>query len=188
MVGPIQDDRTGPTDGGNTVAVDPATVPVAVEARIGSSGPVAVKADVTRSGPFAVPLNPRRPGPLLAPNGYEWPRAAGYLRGYELLRSGGLSSVTVDNGANDTRMFVKLVAVNSAAGATVVRHVFIPAYGSFTMAGVSAGTYDVRYMNLWDSSLVGTEPFTLGETHVTMTLYKVPDGNLRTHALRSDQF
>jgi hypothetical protein len=178
-VGPDPGNATdiAPTDVSlaNTVAPDPGYVPVVARVPAPLSFP-----EVDRA-------IPRKPGPLVAPNGFEWPSAAGYLRGYELLRSGGLSSVTVDNGANDSKMFVKLVAVD-AAGATAVRHLFIPAYGSFTMAGISAGTYDVRYMNLWDGTMVGTEPFTLSQTHVTMTLYKVPNGNMRTHALTRDQF
>ncbi|HYE28107.1 MAG TPA: hypothetical protein VEA61_07720 [Allosphingosinicella sp.] len=144
---------------------------------------------------LAAALNVRRPGPLWAPNGVPWPPAAG-LQGYEILHGGGRSSVTLDNAANHRNMWVKLFA-HEAAGATPVRHIFLPAHGRFTMAGVSAGTYDVRYMNLWDSSLVGTEPFTLTETEaagrihydqLTITLYKAPDGNMRTHGLGRDQF
>ena len=162
----------------------------------GPSAAVTVAAAPAPAPVMPAVLNIRRPGPLFAPNGYPWPPAGGYLHGYEILHGGGRSSITLDNGANDRNMWVKLFA-HDATGAMPVRQIFLPAHGRFTMAGVSVGTYDVRYMNLWDSSLVGTEPFTLTETeaagrihyrHLTITLYKVPDGNMRTHALGRDQF
>jgi hypothetical protein len=139
------------------------------------------------------------PGPgrmLWAPNGAAWPAAAGYVDGYDMLRNGGLSRVTVDNSANGESVYLKLVAVDGTAP-TPVRHIFIPAYGRFTMASVSPGTYDVRYMMIRNRSLVGSEQFRLYEiaeaggtrySDVTMTLYTVPDGNFRTHPLRPEEF
>ncbi len=73
------------------------------------------------------------PGATTAPNGAPWPATAGYVDGYERLRTDGHSTVTVDNSHNATGMFVKLVAIEP--GSTFpVRQVFIPRGRTFTIS------------------------------------------------------
>lgn len=131
-----------------------------------------------------------------APNGNAWPTVAGYVRGYEKLNTKGLSSVTVDNTRNDSDVFVKLVNLNTTK-AYPVRQFFIPAYGKFKVANVTAGQYDIRYRDLSSGSLSRSESFTLEEvatsdrtrfSNFTMTLYKVRDGNMKSYGLSEAEF
>jgi hypothetical protein len=134
--------------------------------------------------------------PALAPNGEPWPAMAGYVGGYAQLNEGGLSSVTIDNTRNDSDVFAKLVSLEGAE-AYPARQIFIPAYGQFTLEGVTAGRYDVRYRDLVTGGLSRSEDFTLEEiatadgtqyTELSMTLYKVQQGNMQTFGLREDEF
>ena len=134
--------------------------------------------------------------PLTAPNGSPWPTIAGYIRGEPLLRNNGLSTVTVDNGQNSSDVFVKLVAIDANASLPV-RLFFIPANSQFQTGNLDAGEYDVRYMDLDDGSLVRSESFTLKQfedaggtrfSNITMTLYKVSNGNMQTYPLAPGEF
>lgn len=134
--------------------------------------------------------------PTVAPNGQPWPGAAGYVKGYQQLHSNGLSTVTVDNSRNDSDVFVKLVSLDSAQ-AYPVRQFYIPASGSFTLKKVNAGSYDVRYRDLGSGGLSRSEVVTLSEMHtaegarfsnLTMTLYKVKNGNMKTFGLAEAEF
>jgi len=93
-------------------------------------------------------------------------------------------------------IFVKLVFLDNAQ-AYPVRALFIPAYGSFTIKAVRTGTYDVRYRDLSAGGIFRTEPFSLEEkptdnaiqvSKITMTLYKVPHGNMRTYPISDAEF
>lgn len=131
-----------------------------------------------------------------APNGAEWPASAGYVDGYPRLRTSGHSSVTVDNSGNDSDVFVKLVAIESSR-TSPVRHIFIPKHGSFTMRSLPPGQYDVRYQDLSDGSLARSEDFELTEiqetdgvsfSNMTLTLFKVANGNMQTYPLDPSEF
>lgn len=134
--------------------------------------------------------------PAVAPNGQPWPGVAGYVKGYQQLHSNGLSTVTVDNSRNDSEVFVKLVSLDGAQ-AYPVRQFYIPAFGSFTLKKVTAGSYDVRYRDLSSGGLSRSEAVTLTEVHtaegarfsnLTMTLYKVKNGNMKTFGLAEAEF
>lgn len=134
--------------------------------------------------------------PTTAPNGQAWPTAAGYVSGYLRLNNDGLSAVTVDNSQNDSDVFVKLVSLDRSQ-AYPVRTFFIPARGSYTLKEVTAGNYDVRYRDLTTGRLLRSEAFELEEiptyngtqfSELTMTLYKVRDGNMRTYSLSEAEF
>jgi hypothetical protein len=145
------------------------------------------------------PFHPPTPvyvRPTTAPNGQFWPSAAGYVRGYKILHSDGLSTVTVDNSQNDSDVFVKLVSLDGSK-AYPVRTFFIPGHGSFKLSNVTAGSYDIRYRDLENGGLSRSESFSLEETqkdngtefsNVTMTLYKVRNGNMQTYGLAEDEF
>jgi len=144
----------------------------------------------------ALPVRPQYVRPNAAPNGQPWPASAGYVKGYQRLHTDGLSSVTVDNSRNDSDVFVKLVSLDSAQ-AYPVRQFFIPAFGSFTLNKVTAGSYDIRYRDLGNGGLSRSEAFSLEEistyngtqfSNLTMTLYKVQHGNMQTYGLSETEF
>ncbi len=133
---------------------------------------------------------------MAAPNGKPWPVGAGYVVGYPQLHAKGLSTVTVDNSRNDSEVFVKLVSLDGA-DAYPVRQFYIPAFANFKLKKVTAGSYDIRYRDLRSGRLSRSESFTLQEVHnnegaqfsnLTMTLYKVKDGNMKTYGLSEAEF
>ncbi|MGB7399032.1 J domain-containing protein [Castellaniella sp.] len=151
---------------------------------------------VTAYAPARISEKPKYVRPTTAPNGEVWPVVAGYVKGYPRLNWKGLSQVTVDNMQNDSAVFVKLVSL-SEVNARPVRSFYIPAHGSFTLSNVTAGTYDVRYRDLNTGGLSRSEQFLLEETptyqgtqysSMTLTLYKVRNGNMRTYGLAEDEF
>lgn len=159
-----------------------ATPPQGVQGQAEHAKPVSAKPTYTR--------------PLVAPNGSPWPNVAGYIKGYQRLHTDGLSTVTVDNSRNDSDVFVKLVSLDSTK-AFPVRHFYIPAFGSFTVERIRQGSYDIRYRDLGTGGLSRSEPFTLEEiptyngveySNMTMTLYKVRNGNMQTYGISEDQF
>lgn len=133
--------------------------------------------------------------PDTAPNGHAWPTSADYIAGYSLDNSDGRSSVTVDNTQNDSDIFVKLYWLNG--GTVPVRHFFIPAHSSFSLENVNIGTYDVRYKDLSTGMKYRTEEFQLEEidtgdgiqySDLSLTIYKVQNGNMETYDIDESQF
>lgn len=131
-----------------------------------------------------------------APNGEMWPSNAAYVKGYKKLHTDGLSSVTVDNTQNDSDVFVKLVTI-SENNTLSVRHFFIPAADRFTVNKVRSGNYDIRYRDLDSGALAKSELFILQQkttsdgiqfSNITMTLYKVRDGNMQTYTISEADF
>lgn len=141
-------------------------------------------------------VRPKYVRPSRAPNGQPWPTFAGYVKGYQQLHTNGLSTVTVDNSRNNSDVFVKLVSLDSAE-AYPVRQFYIPAFSSFTLSKVSAGSYDIRYRDLINGGLSRSGLFRLEEiqtydgtrfSNIRMTLYKVQNGNMETYALSEAEF
>lgn len=145
---------------------------------------------------------PSKPGrstyvrPTTAPNGRTWPVRANYVPGYPQLAGGGRSSVTVDNRRNSSDVFLKLVSLDHVT-AYPVRVCFIPAHSQFTFQTVAAGRYDVRYRDLDSGGYSKTDPFTLDETttysgiefsNLSLTLYKVANGNMHTKSIDESEF
>lgn len=134
--------------------------------------------------------------PSTAPNGNPWPVSSGYVKDYQRLHSDGLSTVTVDNSQNDSDVFVKLVSLDSPQ-AYPVRQFYISAFGSFSLNAITAGSYDIRYRDLDTGHLTRSEPFNLEEnptpdgtrfSNITITLYKVRNGNMQTYGLSETEF
>jgi hypothetical protein len=135
--------------------------------------------------------------PPNAPNGHPWPARSGYVEGYPQLNRGGLSDVTVDNSRNDVDMFAKLVSLDGPV-AVPVRTVFVAAHARFKLAGLSIGTYDLRYRNLATGALLRTPAFILeevptaaaaGQRNATaIPLYAAGSGNLQTYELGESEF
>lgn len=141
-------------------------------------------------------VRPKYVRPSRAPNGQPWPTFAGYVKGYQQFHTNGLSTVTIDNSRNNSDVFVKLI---SQDGAKVypVRQFYIPAFSSFTLNKVNAGSYDIRYRDLSNGGLSRSESFRLEEiqtydgtrfSNIRMTLYKVQNGNMETYALSEAEF
>lgn len=134
--------------------------------------------------------------PTTAPNGQSWPTSASYIPGYQRHHTNGRSKVTVDNSQNGSEVFVKLVSIESDK-AYPVRTFYIPGHGSFTLNKVTAGSYDIRYRDLESGHLSRSEAFQLKEnrtddgvqfSNLTMTLYKVVNGNMQTYSLAEEEF
>jgi hypothetical protein len=146
--------------------------------------------------PAYPPPKPAYVRPSTAPNGEGWPLQADYVDGYPRINDDGLSQVTIDNSQNDSDVFVKVVSLDGP-NALPVRTLFIPSHERFTVATLTAGSYDVRYRDLKTGRLSRSEPFSLVEvptyngtrySDVTMTLYKVRNGNLQTYDLSETEF
>jgi hypothetical protein len=102
----------------------------------------------------------------------------------------------VDNSRNNSDVYVKLVSLTNAQ-AYPVRQFYIPAFSSFTVDNVTAGTYDLRYRDLDNGALSRSEAFNLKEiknysgiqySTISITLYKVQNGNMQTYALSEEEF
>ncbi|WP_312934099.1 J domain-containing protein [Pseudomonas sp.] len=144
----------------------------------------------------SAPAQPAYVRPETAPNGQPWPATAGYLLGEPQSLDNGLSEVTIDNSKNSADVFLKVVALQGAA-ATPVRQVFVPAHRQFVVRKLPPGAYDIRYRALDSGELSRAGPIQLHQTTtsrgteysvVTVTLYKVVNGNATIKALSEDQF
>jgi hypothetical protein len=142
------------------------------------------------------PARPKWVRPSLSPAGTPWPTTAGYVSGYQIQAQGGLSTVTIDNTSNSSDVFLKLVWLSSSE-AIPARMCYIPAYSRFTFSSVMAGRYDVRYRDLTTGGLSKTEEFILEEratysgtsySTLSMTLYKVANGNMTTESIDESEF
>jgi hypothetical protein len=131
-----------------------------------------------------------------APNGKPWPTRTGYLSGYAKLNTGGLSTLTIDNSSNDSNVYLKLFSLDDSPP-FAVRHVFIKAGDKFTFRSVRAGNYDVRYRDLRYGGISKTDSFDLHEinesdgtrySQMTMTLYKVQNGNMQMRNISESEF
>lgn len=166
-------------------------------------------APIASSSPTASPtlssLTPRpkpkpKPKPVQRPtddNGHPFPTKSGYLKGYPALLAGSYSSVTVDNSQNDSDVFVKLFSLDTTPpkAASVF---FIRAHDSFTVKNIKPGNYDAtRYRDLTSGALSRTEQFNLKEvrtargvqfSRLTLTLYKVLDGNMQIQPISEGEF
>ena len=148
------------------------------------------------STPVTLAAKPSYTRPTTAPNGAPWPKNANYIEGLPLLAKDGMSKITVDNRQNDSDVFVKLVSLDEAQ-AFPARQFYIPAHSQFTLNRVTAGNYDIRYRDQESGGLSRSEAFHVEERRtdrgvqystITMTLYKVQDGNLQTYDLAESEF
>lgn len=143
-----------------------------------------------------VAAKPSYTRPKTAPNGAPWPKVASYVSGFKQLSKGGYSRVTIDNTRNDSDVFVKLVDIGGPE-AFPVRVFFIPKGGKFTVPDIKVGRYDVRYRDLDTGGIAKSEQFQVEEnrtyngveyTDMTMTLYKVRNGNMQTYSIPESEF
>lgn len=134
--------------------------------------------------------------PATAPNGTSWPIKAAYIKNGVFLNTAGKSTVTVDNTRNSSDVHAKLIYLGGPK-AFPVREFFIPGKQKFTLASVTPGLYDVRYRDLDSGGLSRSDSFSIEEietadgyrySDLTMTLYKVQNGNMATFRLPENEF
>jgi hypothetical protein len=135
--------------------------------------------------------------PTTAENGQPFPATSGYIKKYPLKANDGYSSLTIKNDENDSDVYVKVFDLNKSK-AKPVRYFFVRARESFTAEKITPGKYDVRYRDLNSGGTTKTQDFQLKETkeqdgsinysNMTMTLYKVANGNMQTEPIDEEAF
>lgn len=131
-----------------------------------------------------------------APNGEPFPSSASYVSGYPKLNSDGESVLTIDNSQNTEAIFGKLYYLDHSRP-LAVRHFYIQGGGGFNIRDISPGNYDVRYKDLESGFISKSEPIQFEEykeydgirfSNISMTLYKVTDGNMQTYSIPESEF
>ena len=131
-----------------------------------------------------------------APNGELYPSSAGYVAGYPQLNNNGASTLTIDNSQNTESVFGKLYYLDDLQP-QAVRHFYIQGGGGLNLRNISAGNYDVRYKDLEGGTIAKSEPMLIEEyedeygskfSEITMTLYKVSNGNMETYSIPESEF
>lgn len=131
-----------------------------------------------------------------ASNGELYPSSAGYVAGYPQLNNNGASILTVDNSQNTEAIFGKLYYLDELQD-SAVRHFYIQGGGGLNLRNISPGYYDVRYKELENGYISKSEPFIIEEyedydgvrfSEITMTLYKVSNGNMQTYSIPESEF
>ena len=134
--------------------------------------------------------------PTTAENGQPFPTTSGYIKKYLQKATNGLSSLMIKNDQNNSDVYVKVFDL-SKSKAKPVRFFLVRAHESFTAKEITPGKYDVRYRDLDSGGTSKSEEFQLTETtegdstkysDLTMTLYKVPNGNMHTETIDDEAF
>lgn len=133
---------------------------------------------------------------IYAPNGEPFPSSASYVAGYPQLNNNGASILTIDNSQNNEAIFGKLYYLDEVEDSPV-RHFYIQGGGRFNLRNISPGNYDVRYKSLENGSISKSEQILIEEyeeydgirfSQITMTLYKVSNGNMETYSIPESEF
>ena len=121
----------------------------------------------------------------------------GYDSSKPVLNDTGLCELTIDNSRNDMPVYVRVWDMDSYLP---VRAFYIAQGDEFTAYDLTPGTYEVRYIELYDndfpSSGAKSELFELEQiesaygvqySQMSLTLYKVRNGNTRTTSIPASQ-
>lgn len=134
--------------------------------------------------------------PSSADNGALFPSTSDYIDGYPVRFTGGYSTVTIDNAQNNSDVFVKLFSLDIIPPEPG-RVFFIRAREAFTVENVKTGNYDIRYRDLNSGGVFRTDRFNLQEVQtvggvqfskITLSLYKIRGGNMKTHSISENEF
>lgn len=119
-----------------------------------------------------------------------------YVEGAEKRNTSGLSCITVDNTQNDMPVYVRIWDMQKKLP---IRTFTIAPKQQFTCENISPGIYEVRYKELYQDGDAPkgnkSETISLNETNtpygtqyddVSLTLYRVPNGNTQTYAIEGD--
>lgn len=131
-----------------------------------------------------------------APNGRSWPSQSAYLKKMPVRDALGLSLLTIDNSQVDEDVYVKVVNLDSGRTA---RNVMIKAHDRYTLVDFSPGNYQVfaKFLNFPCTNITKTEAFSLQQydtlegtqySSITLTLYKVANGNMHTTQIDESEF
>lgn len=132
----------------------------------------------------------------IAPNGVAYPETSAYISGYEIRNNTGKSSVMVNNSKNDNDVYLKLLA-HDGSRITAVRHVFIKGKTDFKIENLSAGKYEIQYMDLAAGLAGRSEVFAVNETitdlgvkasNMSVTLQPAVNGVLRVENVSQEAF
>lgn len=120
----------------------------------------------------------------------------GYNPSEPVLNDSGLCEVTIDNTKNDMPVYVRIW---DADAVIPVRSFYIRQGGQFTADNLDPGTYQVRYIDLYEDGTASrgskSENFELEQietfdgtqySRLSLTLYKVRNGNTRTTSIDAD--
>ncbi len=141
-------------------------------------------------------LLPRYARPPTAPNGQSWPAWSSYVPGYPIRKTGGLSSLTVDNSRNPSDVFLKVFSLDGG-DAMPVRFALIKAGAAFEFSNIASGSFDVRYMDLDSGKISRSEPFKLEDiaegngtrySRMSLTLSAMRSGNARAREISESEF
>ena len=143
----------------------------------------------------ATSVSKRQPVKAVTPVDREQQAFTGYLKGEQKGAMGGLSTFTVDNRRGD-RDAVARIYLNGDKPA--VLHIYIKKGETFKAQSIQAGTYVFRYRYIGsEDTYEANQPFQLTETrtdtgtrfsNVTVTLFKVKDGNMQTKKVDASKF
>jgi hypothetical protein len=131
-----------------------------------------------------------------APNGQSWPAWSSYVPGYPIRKTGGLSSLTVDNSRNPSDVFLKVFSLEGG-DPVPVRFALIKAGAAFEFTNIASGSFDVRFMDLDTGKISRSEPFELEEiaegngtrySRMSLTLNTARSGNARTQEISDSEF
>lgn len=119
--------------------------------------------------------------------------ATGYDSSAQILNNAGLCELTIDNTGNEEPVYVRLWSKNPNKP---VRTFYVAARERFTLRNLNPGFYELRYKYLYEEKEaergVKSESFELTQEEsyegvrysvLTITLYKVRNGNFRTSSI-----
>lgn len=130
-----------------------------------------------------------------APNGQAWPAWSSYVPGYPIRKTGGLSSLTVDNSRSRSDVFLKVFSLEGDP--MPVRFALIKAGASFEFSNIASGNFEVRFMDLDTGKISRSEPFELEQiaegngmrySRMSLTLNTARSGNARTEEISENEF
>jgi hypothetical protein len=121
-----------------------------------------------------------------------------YVSGTKQMNMDGHGIVTIDNTRNDAPVYVRIWSLNGSP--YPVRCFTIASGDKFSAQNLTQGQYDVRYKFLYENQDAETgsksDPFNMEETRtetgvryheMTLTLYKVRNGNARTTTIPANE-
>ena len=165
--------------------------------------PLAASGSATPAESRAVPATPGKSpepqpgyaGQPTAPSGQAWPAWSSYVPGYPIRKTGGLSSLTVDNSRNRSDVFLKVFSLEGDP--MPVRFALIKAGASFEFSNIASGNFEVRFMDLDTGKISRSEPFELEQiaegngmrySRMSLTLNTARSGNARTQEISGNEF
>ena len=157
--------------------------------------PVAKSRQKDRSVNLKLAEVPASGATVLKPKDSEEQDKTGYLKGQAQLATGGLSNFTVDNqqGSGDA---IARIYLNGDKPS--VRSMYVKQGETFTAKSLMPGTYVFRYRFIGSEDTYESDnPFALVQTkteagtrysNITVTLFRVRDGNMQTRKVDSSKF